>query len=209
MTQAYPLAWPVGWRRCTARKRAQFKTGERRPDRTYMSYKDISIAEGVKRVVDELSRLGVRRGDAIISTNLKVRLDGLPYSDQREPADPGVAVYWRRKDGEPMKVMAIDRYDRVADNLAAVAATLDAMRAIERHGGGEILERTFTGFEALPPPRGWPEILGIPPNATREQVNEAFRRLAGEHHPDRGGSHDRMSEISRARDEALKQVTSP
>jgi len=46
--------------------------------------------------------------------------------------------------------MAIDIYDTVAGNLAAVAATLDAMRAIERHGGAQILKRAFQGFKALP-----------------------------------------------------------
>ncbi|KVD37855.1 hypothetical protein WJ41_22830 [Burkholderia ubonensis] len=60
----------------------------------------------------------------------------------------GVAVYWETRAGA-RRVMAIDQYTRVADNLAAVAATLDAMRAIERHGGARILERAFTGFAAL------------------------------------------------------------
>ena len=77
-------------------------------------------------------------GDSIISTNLKLRLDGLPRSDQKEPDDPGVAVYWQRL-SKPKKVMAIDLYDRIADNLAAIGATLNAMRAIERHGGALIL----------------------------------------------------------------------
>lgn len=211
MTTAFPLAWPAGWKRMSAsgRRRAQFKRGERKvsqhnPQSSYTSYSQLTIADATKRVLDELGKLGVRYGDAIISTNLQLRLDGLPRSGQSEPDDPGTAVYWRRKQGEPMKVMAIDRYDRVADNLAAIAATLDAMRAIERHGGGEILERTFTGFAALPPPKDCHEILGVAPTSTREQINEAFRRLATEHHPDLGGSHDRMAELSRARDEALK-----
>ncbi|SDQ25048.1 hypothetical protein SAMN05443026_0089 [Burkholderia orbicola] len=36
--------------------------------------------------------------------------------------------------------MAIDQSARIADNLAAVAATRDAMRGIERRGGARILE---------------------------------------------------------------------
>jgi len=48
--------------------------------------------------------------------------------------------------------MAIDRYSTVEGNLAAIAATLDAMRAIERHGATVILERTFADFMALPAP---------------------------------------------------------
>jgi hypothetical protein len=46
--------------------------------------------------------------------------------------------------------MAIDIYTRIADNLAAVAATIDAMRAIERHGGAQILKRAWMGLKALP-----------------------------------------------------------
>lgn len=215
MTQAYPLQWPVGWRRTEVgwRKRAQFKRGERQystaPGSTssWMNYKSVSISDATSRVLEELRKLGVEHGDAIISTNLQLRLDGLPRGGQADPSDPGVAVYWRVGPG-PMKVMAIDRYDRVADNLAAIAATLEAMRAIERHGGGEIIERTFTGFDALPPPKSWADILGVPPTATREQVNEAFRSLASKHHPDRpGGSHERMAEISRARDDALRSLS--
>ncbi|ROU09438.1 hypothetical protein [Lysobacter enzymogenes] len=84
-----------------------------------------------------------------MSTNLTLRRDGLPRSDQREPADPGAAVYWTDCTGAD-RCMAVDRYTKTAGNLAALAATLEAMRAIERHGGAEILDRVFTGFTALP-----------------------------------------------------------
>jgi hypothetical protein len=92
-----------------------------------------------------------------------LRNDGLPLSKQREPEDPGVAVYWKT-DGKSL-VIAADCYTKIADNLAAVAATLDAMRAIERHGGAAILERAFTGFTALPAPmtgqKPWRDVLGV------------------------------------------------
>jgi hypothetical protein len=109
--------------------------------------------------------------------------------------------------------MAIDIYDRVADNLAAVAATLDAMRAIERHGGAAILERAFTGFTALPAPivagmkRPWRDVLQLGPKPPLHDVHGAYRRLASAHHPDReGGSDAKMAELNAARDEALKEI---
>ena len=80
-------------------------------------------------VLAELARLGIGEQDTVISTNVPTRLDGLPRSGAREPFDPGVAVYWQERSGA-RRVMAIDRYTTVADNLAAVAATLEAMRAI-------------------------------------------------------------------------------
>jgi DnaJ-domain-containing protein 1 len=100
--------------------------------------------------------------------------------------------------------MAVDRYDRVADNLAAIAATLEAMRAIERHGGALILDRVFTGFQALPAPEQPWQVLGLNSHATRDQVEEAWRRLAAKHHPDRGGNADLMARINAARDQLLE-----
>src|SRR3984893_16238997 len=129
--------------------------------------------------------MGMNSDDILISTNVKLRLDGLPRSDQ-EPSDPGAAVYWQKK-GQSMRCMAIDRYDRVADNLAAIAATLEAMRAIERHGGAAILDRAFTGFKALAAPEQPFQVLGVGANASKEEIERAYRLLATKHHPDRGG----------------------
>ena len=112
--------------------------------------------------------------DSIVSTNLKLNLAGLPRGDQGEPSDPGVAVYFQKKSG-PMRVIAIDAYRRVRDNLAAIAATLEAMQAIERHGGAQILERAFTGFDALPAPKKWWDILECRQDASRDVIEANFR----------------------------------
>jgi hypothetical protein len=196
---AYPLQWPAGWRRTQ---------GAYRRDATFSRYKRaLSIADGVARVMDELGRMGLGRDDVVISTNVETRMDGFPRSDRSEPGDPGVAVYWQERKGG-RKVMAIDHYRRVADNLAAIAATLEAMRAIERHGGAAILERAFTGFTALPAPgaaRDWREVLGVPKDASRDDIRAAYRRLASQHHPDKGGSADKMAELNAAQDKALQE----
>ena len=116
-----------------------------------------------------------------------------------------MAVYWQETSGK-RRVIAIDRYSRVADNLAAIAATLDAMRAISRHGGARILERAFTGFTALPAPgaaREWWEVLGVDKGATPEAIKAAYRSLASQHHPDKGGDAARMAEINEAYRKAL------
>lgn len=211
MTTAYPLAWPAGWPRARDRKRARFSRGERQyspqGSGSWINKRELSIADGTKRVLAELATFGVPHGEAIISTNLELRLDGLPRSNQSAPADPGVAVYWRRP-GEQTKVMAIDLYDRVADNLAAIAATLNAMRAIERHGGAQILERAFTGFTALPSPAAvdcW-AVLGIAPRSSADEVSRAYREKAKEAHPDSGGTAEAMAALNAARDAALRQA---
>lgn len=212
---AYPLQWPTGWKRTPAavRTRARFAKKERKYSSTpgvnssWLQSKEVSIADGVERVRGELQRMGIRDDDLVISSNLELRLDGLPRSGQREPADPGIAVYWRDR-GET-RCMAIDRYDRVADNLAAVAATLEAMRAIERHGGAEILNRAFTGFAALPGPtlvRQWWATLCVPPNSSRDVVDTAYRRLRSLHHPDRGGDPQSFHEVQQAYELACEEL---
>lgn len=43
-------------------------------------------------------------------------------------------------------------------------------------------------------------ILGVSENATQEEIKKAYRKLAVEHHPDKGGSEDKFKEISMAYD---------
>lgn len=187
---AFPLSWPDGWQRCAFRNDAKFSRYDRR----------LTVQDGVARVLSEMEKMSAR--DIVISTNIETRRDGMPRSDRSTPYDPGAAVYWTTPKKE-RRCMAIDRYTTVADNLAAIAATLDAMRAIKRHGGAEILDRAFTGFVALPSPEQWWQVLGVNSKASREEIDTAYRRLAHEHHPDRGGSHDAMARINAARDQAL------
>ena len=128
--QKYPLNWPAGWRRTVSRTEAKFVGKqavygvEGSPNKPR---ERVSIAQGVARLVKQLNMLD---GAALtISSNLVLNQDGSIRRDQRAPADPGVAVYWKTRRGEP-RCMAIDQYTRIADNLAAIAATLEAMRAI-------------------------------------------------------------------------------
>jgi DnaJ domain len=206
-----PLAWPYGWKRTP--------NSQRNSSRFSQEYRQLSIGDAVDRVLIELNRMHAI--DIIVSSNLALRNDGLPYSRAGEPDDPGVAVYWVstymgvNAKGKPTRYrgdtrcMAIDRYDRAADNLAAIAATLDAMRAIERHGGALIIDRVFTGFTALPekasaPSNDWWNILDVPRDASEIAIEAAYRKLLLVHHPDKGGTHDKMAQINIARDTGLR-----
>lgn len=199
--KAFPLQWPDGWRRIASIDRSRARFGQRNASAAGSwgsRAQPLSIAQATQRVREELQRMGVQADDLVISTNLTLRLDGLPRSGQAEPDDPGAAVYWRV--AEVKRCMAIDRYDRVADNLAAIAATLDAMRAIERHGGAEILNRAFTGFAALPDQssESWWIVLGVARDAARTDVDAAYRHLRSQHHPDRGGDAGQFQRAQRA-----------
>jgi len=207
---AYPLRWPEGWPRSRGRKAANFgKTTTKYSDQpgghSWKQKTDLTMVDAMKRLQAELERLGVNvTDDSIVSTNLKLNLSGLPRGDQGEPSDPGVAVYFQKRNG-PMRVIAIDAYHRVRDNVAAIAATLEAMRAIERHGGAQILERAFTGFDALPAPKKWWDILQVKPDASRDTIEANFRRLARDRHPDAGGSNAAMAELNEARAAGLAE----
>lgn len=187
MTAEYPLAWPEGWPRAESRKKGQF-LHERR---------ELTFYRAESRAQQELARL-VRASNVVISSNV-IR--------DREPKDPGVAMYWREEDSGADRVIAIDIYTRAADNLAAIAATIEAMRAIDRHGGATILNRAFTGFTALPaPPSCW-EILGLGRGASHEAIEAAWKdkiRKCRATHPD--GAHPLEGEINAARTEASRLV---
>ena len=189
MTQAFPLQWPAGRPRVAKPKRASFKR---------------SFAQARSELADELERLGARH--VVLSTNKELRLDGWPRADQSEPADPGVAVYfeWR---GRPM-TFACDRWDRVKDNINAIANTIKALRGIERWGSGDMLEQAFSGFTALPAPdhvKMWWDVLGVERTADLETVSGAYKRLVKERHPDMaGGSTAAFQELQAAYKQALE-----
>lgn len=46
-------------------------------------------------------------------------------------------------------------------------------------------------------------LLGVPAVTTRDEVRAAYRRLAAEMHPDRGGSDARLAALTEARDRIL------
>lgn len=194
--------------RAASRKAAQFNKAVARSNLAGGSWKaksHITVADALERLQKELD--AIRAGYAVVSSNIETRLDGLPRSGQKEPDDPGVAVYFRIADRP--HCMPCDTYTRVADNIAAIAAHIQATRAIERHGVASVAEM-FSGFVALPPPATCWEILGLRPRASRDEIESAFRRLANAAHPDKpGGSHDAMSRLNGARDGALRETGAP
>jgi hypothetical protein len=146
----------------------------------------------------------------VISTDLPLKSDATPRMD-RDPVDPGVAVYFQRN-GNPV-VFACDQYDSVRENVLAIAKTIEALRGIERWGASDAMERAFKGFAALPEPERvtpWNEVLGFNalqvPALDSDLIEMRYKRLAQERHPDRGGDEKAMQELNRARVEGLKVV---
>lgn len=205
--QAYPLQWPPGWPRTPShqRTRATFTTtrlnatpDDRRP-------RELTVAVAIERLQRQIDMLGARY--AVVSSNIELRLDGLPRSGI-EPSDPGVCLYFQLK-GQAT-AMPCDRFHRAADNMAAIAAHIDAVRRIERYGVATTAQM-FTGFQAIrgPGPKPWREVLGIrePERVDRDIIEKRRRALAAQHHPDvPGGNPELMSEINAAADRALQEL---
>jgi hypothetical protein len=193
---AHPICWPLGRPRTPNRLEATFKN-------TFSAARD-----GL------LSELRLMRADnVVLSTNVELRRDGLPYAG-RSPADPAAAVYftWR---GDQY-VFACDCWQKVEHNLQAIRKTIEAVRGIERWGTGEMVSAAFAGFKALPEQAGpssgatWWAVLGFSsPTAVRAvDIDTAYKRLAKQYHPDQpGGSLELMQQLNQARTLGLATLT--
>lgn len=183
MTQAHPLQWPAGKPRTV------------RPDRSRF---DVSFARARDDVLHQIKLLGGNQ--PVISTNIPLRLDGLPRATYREPDDQGVAVYFALN-GKQM-CFACDRWETIRENMQAIAKTIEALRGIERWGSGDMVQQAFSGFVALPAPPKWWEGLGVNQDATLDEIDQAYRMKARKAHPDAGGSTNAMAQLNLARDRA-------
>lgn len=180
---AYPLHWPEGWPREKSKAmRSRFST---------------TFAAARQTLLDEISRLGGRY--PTISTNVNLRRDGLPYANQPEPDDKGVAVYFELK-GKPM-CFACDRWNKVGCNIQAVAKSIEAMRGLDRWGCSEILNRAFDGFLMLPSgdiKPSWCHVFGVAQIAEEDAVKAIYRSLSKKHHPDHGGDPEKFRKVQEA-----------
>lgn len=189
LEMASPLHWPDGRPRAKRRQQARFqlKLGAARDD-----------------LLAELRLLGARY--IVISSNLEIRNDGLPYANQRQPADPGVAVYFNLDKQE--YCFACDQWDKVEDNVRAVGLTIQALRGIRRWGSSDMLKQAFAGFHQQLPAAGsdWRSTLNLHGNVTFDQVRERYRSLALRAHPDHGGSQHEMTRLNEALSAAKQEL---
>lgn len=193
---AYPLHWPANFPRTAP--------ADRQPARFHRDGKPLTIAAGRDRILSEISSF-TRAGRAwridpdqvVISSDVPLRRDGLPASGRRIPDDPGVAVYFEL-DGEAY-CLPCDTWDRLPDNMAAIAAHLGAMRGIERWGVGDVRAH-FAGFVALEhnPEPLWYDVLQCAPDASKDEVVRAYKAARAKAHPDRGGSEESFHQVQQA-----------
>lgn len=172
----HPLCWPTGKSRTQKPEQSRFDVA--------------SFASARDSLLKELKLLGAK--NVVISSNLRLRQDGLPLANQSQPADTGIAVYFTYKGKQTC--FACDRWKKIEDNIQAIRHTIAAIRGIARWGTGDMLDAAFSGFAQLPQagtePQGWWSVIGLPRTASAETIRERFRELLKEYHPDRNPGDD-------------------
>lgn len=196
MKQSFPLQWPEGWSRTPSYQR---KAGPNQ----------MPAGRVRQLLMNELKLLGAT--DVVLSTDISVRRDGLPYAGQAAPKDPGVVLYFTRK-GQDIS-LPCDRWRTMEANLRAIGLTVEAMRGIERWGTEQMVDRTFTGYAELPatataiiPPRAWYDVLQVHPDADPGIIKAVWRRLIARYHPDNQVTGDAQSfaEVQAAYEESQR-----
>lgn len=190
---AYPLVWPEGYNRSDRRIDSRFARG-------------LTVSMATNNLEVELNLLKAK--DPILSTNVPQKLGGGPRSGIN-PDDPGVAVYFKRKDKNV--VLACDKYKRVQDNIHAIERTIMSLRQIDRDGVSDFLERAFTGFTAIaenagPSNAAWWVILEVSENCTLEEAEKAWKKQCMEYHPDKGNDSGFIYAVNAAWDRAKKEI---
>lgn len=198
MIEAYPLTWPMGYDRTepSKRKASQFR---------------MTAGKAIDTLRREVTKItDYKKHDLIISTNIPVKKDGYFYANEadRKIDEPGVAIYFQYK-GKQV-ALCCDQYLTPKENILALGKTINALRAIDRYGVSDFLNRTFTGFKELPQTveiSCW-QILGIEPTRDADIIKDVYRKKAMELHPDKGGDSHEFARLSAAYDLAMKKAKS-
>jgi hypothetical protein len=202
MIEAFPLHWPQGYPVTEKRLESNFKS---------------TLATARDGILNEIKLLSGpdQAKKAIISTNMTVNKEGLlTGSGVMAYPNPGAAVYFTYQ-GED-KVIACDAWKYLHDNLRAVQLTIQAMRGLDRWKCTQILSRAMSDMKALPMQAGpdtgitWWQILQVQPSASKDEIKEAYKRLAQYYHPDKPGTGNEamFKVINEAYQKAIKNATS-
>lgn len=194
MSQAYPLAWPIGMPCTKVHVKSRMQT---------------SVAGAVNNLTRQLRLFGKDTDrevqNVVVSSNVTL-------TDQR-PTDSGVACYFVWEGLQCC--IAVDRYFKVEENLQAIALVIEAERTKMRHGGLNIVRAGFRGYASLPPPvdaKGqlpppWRKVLNVQDGAGLDHVRAAYLKLVKTSHPDRGGDAAKFNQVVDAWRQAQEELS--
>jgi hypothetical protein len=191
LPDAYPLQWPDGWERTPMHERKK-------------SRYSVTPSTAMQNLRDSVRKLG---GDAaIMSSNLDVGVRGVArVGNPTLLADPGVAIHWARNG--KVEVMACDHWRTPWENMQAIHKAIEGLRAMERAGATQIVERAFHAF-VLPKPETWRDVLGIEEGfcPSKKYLHRTVREALLVAHPDRRGNEADFKRIEKAGAEARKEL---
>lgn len=194
--------------------RTWLKTRGRAASRFTSTWRDTE--ELLLREIDALGGKRVAIGVDIPETDFKINGE---LRARARAATPAVEVAFESKHG-PL-LYRCDRYatgpyyNKMEDwqhNVRAIALTLEALRAVDRHGSSHSGEQ-YTGFKAITSGRTsdfFPSVAAADLWLRSEEVlgfvggeglslKEAYRSAARVHHPDRGGSPEMWAKVDEAK----------
>jgi hypothetical protein len=208
---SYPLVWPSHIPRKKIRFQSAFVSkkqvqGFDGPARAMLHARHHvqrntrkTLADALLALQLEVDRMRHDKIAEVLSTNLRTRLDGYPRADQAQPTDPGAALYFNR--GGQRICMPCDKWNRVEDNIYAIAMHINAMRGMERWGVGTT-EQAFAGYKALTTGENWWDVLGVERSWPVETIQKSYRLKAMQTHQ-HGGD---LARLNIARDQALIEL---
>jgi hypothetical protein len=196
MPDPFPLTWPEGWLVTPAHKRERSR---------YRVTFSIARAELFREL-----RL-FKAVSFVISSNIPVKNDGMPYATFPKVTEPGVSVWWwTGKKASSLRVLACDQWDSPLGNLRAIGLAVKALRDIERSGASQILDRAVEAFDVPMLGDAKPswfydlELQAWPPH--EGTILMSWKLLAARYHPDNKmtGSNLDFLRVTQAKDRALK-----
>lgn len=181
-----PLAWPENEPRTPAHQRQLSSL----------------FSTTIGRTLDQLER----ELNRFCAENIVLSID-TPFRGKIN--DAAAALFFDLPGGRAIAICC-DLYLKQDDNIRALYKIVEGMRTIERYGGTNVSQKTFSGFAALPPPPDIWKTLGISKGVgealstkmRKEFVMDAFRERAKAGH----GAGADMAKLVEARDQALQQL---
>lgn len=154
--------------------------------RGYAHFK-VSYPRTLDQLAREVANLGGK--DVVMGVGLEerdLRLDGTPRANARAMSHPGVELSFDSRDHGRL-TYATDQYSDWQDNVRAIALSLEALRAVDRHGVAK--GRQYTGFALLAAGPGL-ETVGAQIVAEYGSIKKALQAT----HPDTGSARHTQSD---------------
>lgn len=99
--------------------------------------------------------------------------------------------------GRPI-ILTMGKQARAVDNFRVLYKAIEDMRMQERRGISEVIQNAYLQIGAPIQEKNPYDVLGLPRGTAIVVCEAQFRELAKDAHPDRGGSQDRMKELTDA-----------